>query len=168
MAIVWTPPRTWTVGEAVTKAIMDSHLRDNLDFLRTPPSDRDLSNTAVSTTSTSMVDLTGASLSITTQGKNLIAFFSGTVSVAAGPVDEAARFQFDLDGTPSPALQQVRCLSTAGVADYKPVSFFYVFTGVSAAAHTVKVQWRSVGGAQVTLVLGGTTAWHFAAVEAWF
>jgi len=25
----WTPPRTWTIGELVTKAIMDTYIRDN-------------------------------------------------------------------------------------------------------------------------------------------
>lgn len=30
----WTNPRTWTVGEKVTKAIMDLHIRDNLNHLK--------------------------------------------------------------------------------------------------------------------------------------
>lgn len=30
---VWTDPRTWTLGELVTKAIMDTHIRDNLNYL---------------------------------------------------------------------------------------------------------------------------------------
>lgn len=33
----WTTPRTWTTGELVTKAIMDTHIRDNQLFLYTPP-----------------------------------------------------------------------------------------------------------------------------------
>jgi len=28
--MAWTDPRTWTIGEIVTKAIMDTHVRDNL------------------------------------------------------------------------------------------------------------------------------------------
>ena len=31
--MAWTTPRTWTDGELVTKAIMDTHVRDNLNFL---------------------------------------------------------------------------------------------------------------------------------------
>lgn len=31
----WTTPRTWTTGELVTKAILDTHVRDNLDYLKT-------------------------------------------------------------------------------------------------------------------------------------
>lgn len=30
----WTNPRTWTIGELVTKAIMDTHVRDNLLHLK--------------------------------------------------------------------------------------------------------------------------------------
>ena len=32
--MAWTTPRTWTDGELLTKAIMDPHVRDNLNFLR--------------------------------------------------------------------------------------------------------------------------------------
>lgn len=33
--MAWTAPRTWTAGENVTKAIMDTHVRDNELFLKT-------------------------------------------------------------------------------------------------------------------------------------
>ena len=33
--MAWTNPRTWNVGELVTKAIMDAHVRDNLSYLKT-------------------------------------------------------------------------------------------------------------------------------------
>lgn len=32
--MAWTAPRTWTVGEVVTKAIMDAHIRDNELYLK--------------------------------------------------------------------------------------------------------------------------------------
>lgn len=32
--MAWTTPRTWTDGELVTAAIMNLHLRDNLDYLK--------------------------------------------------------------------------------------------------------------------------------------
>jgi hypothetical protein len=31
----WSTPRTWTIGEFVTKAILDTHIRDNMNALRT-------------------------------------------------------------------------------------------------------------------------------------
>lgn len=33
--MAWTAPRTWTTGELVTAAMMNSHVRDNLLFLST-------------------------------------------------------------------------------------------------------------------------------------
>lgn len=32
--MAWTDPRTWVIGELVTKAIMDLHVRDNLNYLK--------------------------------------------------------------------------------------------------------------------------------------
>ena len=32
--MAWTSPRTWNVGELVTKLIMDTHIRDNLLYLK--------------------------------------------------------------------------------------------------------------------------------------
>lgn len=32
--MAWTSPRTWNVGELVTKLIMDIHVRDNLVYLK--------------------------------------------------------------------------------------------------------------------------------------
>jgi hypothetical protein len=32
--MAWTTPRTWTTDEVVTKAIMDTHIRDNLNYLK--------------------------------------------------------------------------------------------------------------------------------------
>lgn len=31
--MAWTTPRTWTIGELVTKAVMDTHVRDNLNAI---------------------------------------------------------------------------------------------------------------------------------------
>lgn len=34
--MAWTTPKTWTVGEVVTAANMNTHVRDNLTFLANP------------------------------------------------------------------------------------------------------------------------------------
>jgi hypothetical protein len=34
--MAWTTPRTWTIAEFVTKSILDTHIRDNLNALRCP------------------------------------------------------------------------------------------------------------------------------------
>lgn len=30
----WTNPRTWNIGELVTKAMMDTHIRDNFNYIK--------------------------------------------------------------------------------------------------------------------------------------
>lgn len=35
--MAWTTPRTWTAGETVTAALMNLHVRDNLDYLYANP-----------------------------------------------------------------------------------------------------------------------------------
>jgi len=51
--MAWTTPRTWSVAEKVTAAIMNAHVKANLDWLGTPPSCRvTASSVANVTTST--------------------------------------------------------------------------------------------------------------------
>lgn len=33
--MAWTTPRTWVAGETVTASLMNTHVRDNLDYLKT-------------------------------------------------------------------------------------------------------------------------------------
>lgn len=49
--MAWTTPRTWTVGETPTAAVFNTHVRDNLNFLYSPPSCRVYNSANLSTTS---------------------------------------------------------------------------------------------------------------------
>jgi hypothetical protein len=51
--MAWTDPRTWTIGEKVTKAIMDTHVRDNLNSLKS-----DIANTPL-TVQSSIAPMSG-------------------------------------------------------------------------------------------------------------
>ena len=35
--MAWTTPRTWNAGETVTSSIMNTHIRDNLNYIKTIP-----------------------------------------------------------------------------------------------------------------------------------
>jgi hypothetical protein len=48
--MAWTTPRTWSTGETVTAAIMNAHVRDNLNFLYGAPACRAYHNAAQATT----------------------------------------------------------------------------------------------------------------------
>jgi hypothetical protein len=165
--MAWTSPRTWSTSELVTAAIMNTHVRDNLLALKSPPSGVALLNSNISTTSTSFVDLTGATVTFTTAGGKVLVLFQGTQFVASGSVDETGAYRLLTDGVDSGQLALVRTVSTGSVADYKSVAMMYVSGTLSAGSHTFKVQWKSVGGAQITMVAASALA-RLIAVEALF
>lgn len=70
----WTTPRTWTAGEIVTKAILDTHVRDNLNAL-TPAA------TTITTTGTQ------ADLAIPTGRGNLILFCNNASALTINSLD---------------------------------------------------------------------------------
>jgi hypothetical protein len=164
--MAWTSPRTWSTGELVTASIMNTHVRDNLNALKTPPKGKVTLTGNVSTTSTSEVDLTGATTTFTTAGGAVMVFFTCTLSVAQGPVDESAQMYINIDGV-DVFSQRVRLASGGSVADYKPCTMTFASASLSAGSHTVKIRWKSIGGAQVTVAAATANA-HLAAVEAWF
>lgn len=118
----------------------------------------------VTTTSTTLVDLTGASITITTAARRVLLTFTCTTQNTNTPTFNT--FQFDVDGT-----GQFGTSTTSGVAkrnnagsetDAFSMSFL---TGVlSAGSHTFKVQWCV--NANTGTVRGNTTnPYHFSAVE---
>ena len=97
----------------------------------------------ISTTSTSLVDITGASITITT-GANPIAY-GAVQSSRHGTKSEYMRFNIDIDGT----LQ----LGTDGLTDasadinyLQNTSFSGVSAAVTAGSHTIKEQWKTNTG----------------------
>jgi hypothetical protein len=159
--MAYTSPRTWVALETVTAALLNTHLRDNLlavagttglvpttslvaEAATQVETVADITTT-VSTTSLTMVDLTGASVSLTTVGGPTVAWWSGPVSAAAGGVF----LTFALDG--------VEVGSNAFVASggsFVPTTLHYIWIP-SAGAHTIKVRWRVSAG---TGTVDGTTA----------
>ena len=51
--MAWTAPKTWADDELVTANVMNTHIRDNLNALKTPPSDHYKLNEASDYTTTS-------------------------------------------------------------------------------------------------------------------
>lgn len=44
MPALWTTPKTWNTGEPLTAADLNTHLRDNLEYLKDKPSGAYLAN----------------------------------------------------------------------------------------------------------------------------
>jgi len=79
MPAIWTPPLTWTADQLVTAGQLNQQIRDNLDFLRTPPLTRFTDTLSGSTTSETFVDAhPSLRRSLTTQGGRVLVAASGT------------------------------------------------------------------------------------------
>lgn len=64
--MAWTNPRTWTASEVVTAAIMNTHVRDNLSYLKDSPTfDGDPTITGCTTFSSCAVLDTGRDIKLT-------------------------------------------------------------------------------------------------------
>ena len=151
--MAWTSPKTWT-AEVLTSSDLNTHLRDNLNELKDPPSDEYSVNEVAdyTTTSTSFTNVDGTDLSFTftTNGGDVMVHFHGTVNNGAGTVFldftvDAVRHAGD-DGI-------MRCPSN----NTSSMAFTELVTGLAAGSHTFELQWKVSGGTG-TMYAGAATA----------
>jgi hypothetical protein len=144
MTATYTANRTWTAGEVVTAAIMNQYIRDNLDYLKARPVARvsDLDGTVSNTSSTSFVDVTGATVDITTSGTSrllIIANFEWGLNVAASAYMAAL-----VDGTNLGDATNGNCWSGSLPNAAQHAAFvFLTASTVANGLHTVKLQYRA-------------------------
>lgn len=140
--MAWTTPRTWVAGEVPTAAIMNAHVRDNLNALKDPPQAvAENWNVALSTTSTSFVNMTGVEATVTTTGGRLLIGFTISASATGGTSGDYTAWEITIDGTAvSGHVDGVAKLFSSLAA---PVSVVYLSAAPAAGAHTVRVQWRT-------------------------
>lgn len=151
--MAWTPPRTWSADELIDETILNTHVRDNLAWLKTPPNGRATLSSQVTTTSTSFTDITGLSVTMTTSGGNVLCFFTGAL---ANSGSYYSLVTLNVDGT---VVGGTDGLVTVLAASSQNVSFAYVLTGLSAASHTIKMQWKTANaGGTVTLYANDSTS----------
>jgi hypothetical protein len=152
----WTTPATWAVDQLVTASDLNTHLRDNLNALKTPPSAHyecnEGSDYALTSTSFANVDGTHLSLTITTTGGDVFVGFHGNV-VNDGS-DHLLMLDVTVDGTPHAGDDGLVDLSsTPG----RPVCFMRLIAGLSAGSHTFNLTYK-VSAATVTLLAGAGTS----------
>ena len=152
--MAWTTPKTWTVDEVVGASDMNTHLRDNLNALKDPPTAvivRD-NNGQYSTTSTSFVavDDTNLKCTLTTAGGNVEVWFNGVI-LADSTTSRHAFFDIQVDGDGGWAQDKgfaegiVRAAVQTTVA--QPVAFGpIVVEGLEAGEHTFALLWKQSGG----------------------
>lgn len=137
--MAWTTPKTWTAA-LVTVDEFNTHIRDNLNWLKNPTSDVATLASQITTTSTSFTDATGLSVTMTTNGGNVLCLFTGCVNIS-GAGGTVINIDLALDGTRQGGTDGLLVLQYSGVLTYN-ATLAYIITGVSAGAHTIKVQWK--------------------------
>ena len=161
--MVWTPPKTWT-SEPLTSVDLNRELRDNLDFLKNPPTayynPDEVSDYTTSNNVFHNIDVTNLSLDLTTYGGAVLVGFHGVFNLSYAA--SGARIQLDLE------VNGVREGGTDGlVGAHWPVnanqnftlSFVRLITGLaSGQTHTIRLQWRRRGGGVATLYAGAGSA----------
>ncbi|MCY3947392.1 MAG: hypothetical protein OXF44_14035 [Anaerolineaceae bacterium] len=160
MSPVWHTPLTWQVDQLVTEADLNSQLRDNLGFLKDPPTafvsldeERDY---VTSSNSFVDVDRERLALSLTTAGGDLLVVFFGMVKNSAR--DGGGSFDVALDGSRI-GKDDGLIGSVIVLTQWQPVSFCALVRDLAAGQHNLHLQWkRSHGKGAIYLSAGADTS----------
>jgi len=153
MTATWHTPATWSVGQLVTATNLNEQLRDNLEFLKAPPTGVRNVNQAsdYATTSTTFVDVdtTNLSFSINTAGGDVLIVFFGRVNSSTGNV----YFDVSVDGVRIGGDDGL----TSGPSGHHPIALMALKQGLSPGTHTFKLQWRVSAGTGTLYAGAGTS-----------
>lgn len=156
--MAYTQPTTRNTGDSITASIWNTDLVDNVIALKNPPSASYVANEAANwtTTSTSFVDVdaTDLSLSITTTGGDVMIGFHGNVSGA----NISVYLDVAMDGTRLGTDDGFIGVFVTTTVTNGTVGFVRLVTGVSAGAHTFKLQWRVSSGTGTLYAGAGTSS----------
>ena len=153
MTAFWTQPRTWNVGELTTAALMNQHLRDNLDWLKTPPQGVYTAPTVISVTSTSMVDILSP-ITITSAGGAFLVGLQTGMSCSAATV--IATFDLHVDGISQGGGTGIAFFNGTGAGTGFNPSFVFYVSPKTAGSHTFKLRAMvSAGSASIYAASAG-------------
>jgi hypothetical protein len=156
--MAWTAPTTRTTGELITAAIWNTDIVDNLNILKSPPTDYQTIDEATDyqTNSTVWVDVdsTDLSKSITLAVESDIFIFFGSAMVNFN-ADGNVYLNVLMDGITDLAdddgitglTRPASSISTARI----PIGFTRIVRSVAAGPHTFKLRWKVVGATTATM-----------------
>lgn len=168
MPAVWSTPKTWNTGDPLTAADLNTHLRDNLEYLKDKPSGAYLANELAdfSTTSTSFanIDATKFGFNLTTKGEDVMIGFFGSLS--QNNASHAIYLDVLVDSNRLGGDDGLVVSFHSSTTIRQVVSFVYLLRGLAAGAHTIRLQWK-VSGGTATLYAGAGTASYDVHPEFW-
>lgn len=142
----WTTMNDLSTGSLVTEADMDA-IRENIEYLLDPNKQQVQRNNSgsYSTTSTVFVDVdaTNVKSTVTTNGGPVLVMVTLNAS-HAGLVNIS--FDIDVDGTRWGASFTDGICEVYGNSVLRVVNFAILVTGLGAASHTFKLQWKTDAG----------------------
>lgn len=155
MPAVWTAPKNWTTSELLTAALLNTHLRDNLDWLKTPPIQVHTPTANATTSSTTFVT-TGWQVTLNSASGGFLCWLR-TVQLAN--TGAYGQYDIEVDGT----RQGVGYPWGLGLSyqvsggGYQLLTFTHYVPPLAAGSHTFKLMFSVAGGGSLTLHAGTAT-----------
>jgi hypothetical protein len=143
---VWYTPKTFYAGTKPTYQEFNKYVRDNLLWLKTRPFDTAATG-AISTSSTSFVEATNSSLSITTYGGNVLYWVTGQ-SWNAG-VGSFNTYDLAIDGVRQGHATYGVTIITTSAANFRDCLNLFMIstTQIDPGTHAASLYWKtSVSG----------------------
>ena len=154
--MAWTAPKTWVVGEAMTAADINAHLRDNMLALKSPPTSLvkldEVSDYTTTSTVFVPIDTSRLTLSLITTGGDVMIVFFANISHATSHT----QLDIEFDGA---MMGGDNGLVRVSGSNFTLASLTCLKTGVSAGSHTIRMMWKVVAGT-ATLYAGTTLDIH--------
>jgi hypothetical protein len=156
MPAIWTLPKTWAVGEIVTAEALNTHLRDNLDYLKLRdetalPAAAAGDAAALSTTSPTFTDMSAAlRLTLVTSGAPVLLGLCGTLTHSTAGAE--ACFTLTLNGVNiGDSTYGVQMCSGPGPGLYAAFGWHTVRV-LAAGTYQIAARWRTSTGTLGTLL----------------
>ena len=138
--MAWTTPRTYTTGEVITAATLNTDHRDNLlDLDRRTKAVANTVLTSESTTSTTYAALAtpGPAVTVSTGTSCFITLTAQIYNSGAG----LAFMAFDISGATTVAASDVQSLTTRGTNELQ-LSVSYLVTGLTPGSNVFTAKYR--------------------------
>lgn len=144
MTATWTTPRTWAVNELVTPDLLNTQLRDNLEYLKSPPVAQYVTNDLTYEVSRSgygsFVDVDGTNLSLTLQtyGGDVKVTIQGFYYETSATAAKVGYLDIAVDS----ARQGDTNVGLWALNGAQPLTLTYIVRNLAAGSHTFKLQWN--------------------------
>ena len=156
MTAIWTQPRSWSVGELTTAALMNQHLRDNLDWLKNPPQGVYTAPTTIVVTSTTLIDIFSP-ISITSAGGAFLVGMQASMACSAAGI--VATLDVHVDGVSQGGANGIALYTGTGAGTGFNASFVFYVSPKTAGLHTFKLRAAvSAGSASILATSSGYNA----------